>query len=274
MKKRLSLLVFLLNFLLISSVSVTTVFADEEEGISLAKQNKRMNLLKKADKASRRGKYDLALTHLQKAFSLTPIPDINDHYNIILIAAALKRCPTVILHAQAYELLAPEDPSFEEVKKHRAACMLEESPKGQISAFDLPPKSRVLLNGVLVAEGELSHKTFLAGTYTLEVRAPEYERHSEKIVLKNNDHIKRSVTLKKRVYYGTLQIQTQPTGATITIEGRPHGVAPLEPLRLTTGKHFVELKLKGYDRFIRNVKIKRDQTYVFEAVLEKASNNQ
>jgi hypothetical protein len=256
----------------LASLSLSPVWAAEEEGISLETENKRMNLLRKADKASRRGKYGLALGFLQQAFRLTPIPDINDHYNIILIASALKRCPEVVLHAKAFELLARDDPGFEEVKKHRDACLVEGAEVGQISVFDVPQKARVLLNGVLVGDGELSHATFMAATYLMEVRAPDYERHKEKIVLKANEHEKRSVPLKKRIYYGNLEIRTTPTGATITIEGNPRGKTPLGPIKLTTGKHFVELKLEGYDRFIRNVKIQRDQTYVFEANLEKASN--
>lgn len=273
MTKRLSIF-SLLACLILASATLSSGWATEEEGISLETENKRMNLLQKADRASQRGKYDLALGFLQKAFRLTPIPDINDHYNIILIASALKRCPEVVLHAHAFKLLARDDPSIDEVKKHREACLVEGAETGQISVFDVPEKARVFLNGVLVGDGELSHTTFMVGTYRLEVRAPDFERHNEKIVLKVNEHEKRSVPLKKRIYYGMLEIRTIPTGARITIEGASHGTSPLGPIKLTTGKHFVELKLEGYDRFIRNVKIQRDQTYVFEANLEKATNTE
>lgn len=255
-------------------IHLPDAWAQDDDGISLETENKRMNLLRKADNASRRRKYDLALKFLQQAFKLTPIPDIDDHYNIILIAAALKRCPEVVLHANAFELLASDDPAFEEVKKHRDLCLEDQTKTGQISVFDVPEKARVLLNGVLVGDGELSRTKFMTGTYRLEVRAPDYERHKEKLVLKPGENEKRSVPLKKRIYYGNLEIRTNPTGASITIEGNARGKSPLGPIKLTTGKHFVELKLEGYDRFIRNVKIQRDQTYVFEANLEKASNTE
>jgi hypothetical protein len=274
MRKSRTMISLLACFLLASGIAAPTTSWAQEEGISLENQSKRMNLLRKADKASRRGKYNIALDHLQQALKLTPIPDINDHYNIIVLAAALKRCTEVVLHAHAFELLAKDDPGFEEVTTHRDACLGEEAKTGQISVFDIPEKARVLLNGVLVGDGELSRTSLIVGTYKLEVKALEYKRHREKIVLKENEHEKRSITLIKRTYFGMLVIRTIPPGASIRIEGKANGTSPLGPIKLTTGKHFVELRLDGYDRFIRNVKIQRDQTTDFEANLEKASNNQ
>ena len=68
----------LLALLAMSSVPSSPGWTAENEGITLETENKRMNLLRKADKASQRGKYDLALGFLKQAFKLTPIPDIND----------------------------------------------------------------------------------------------------------------------------------------------------------------------------------------------------
>jgi TonB family protein len=52
---------------------------------------------------------------------------------------------------------------------------------------------------------------------------------------------------------GVVRVATQPPGATVTIDGQPHGAAPLEVADLALGAHEVKVELRGFAPAVENV---------------------
>jgi TonB family protein len=57
---------------------------------------------------------------------------------------------------------------------------------------------------------------------------------------------------------GTLHVETEPTGATVTINGEPRGETPLEVADLFLGNHEVKVELRGYAAVTQTVVLSED----------------
>lgn len=58
-----------------------------------------------------------------------------------------------------------------------------------------------------------------------------------------------------------------PSGAEVSVDGRPEGVAPLPALSLPSGEHFVAVTENGHKPFSRTVRLERGQSQTVEADL-------
>jgi len=66
---------------------------------------------------------------------------------------------------------------------------------------------------------------------------------------------------------GTLQVNSQPPGASVRVRGTVVGTTPLSPLRMSVGKAAVELTLDGHEPFAREVDVTPAATTNVEAAL-------
>ncbi len=62
---------------------------------------------------------------------------------------------------------------------------------------------------------------------------------------------------------------TRPSGATVSVDGQPVGVAPLAPLEVTPGNHFVAITERGHDPYTRDVKLGRGDATTVHAELRR-----
>lgn len=112
-----------------------------------------------------------------------------------------------------------------------------------------PSSVRVLLHVVTAAQA--AGKWLLADSYMRKVSAlqsdPYYQRHAEAI-----DVVRR--TIAQRV--GTFQVQGEPDGASVRLDGELVGTLPMnEPAPVEAGAYLMEVHKPGYYRLRRNVTI-------------------
>ena len=283
--------VAIMAFSFVFSAAPDRVLAEEDElQAAAALEAEAERLLVEGQKLVRRRKYAQALGILHKRVALLPEPTIDDHYNILQLAVASKDCKMIVLHAYAYGFLDPEDPDLPEMIGHRERCQTR-SPSFSIRVDAAPEASAVFLNGVRVGDSPVENLVLMPGRYRLKVEMEDYVTHDVEIKVLQDSPKEFSPRLKKKVYFGNVMITSQPSGAVVRISERPCvdkkgdcpgplccarvsrasrkvGKTPFGPLRMKVGKHYVELRKEGYDRFVRNVEVERDQTYEFEAELQ------
>lgn len=61
------------------------------------------------------------------------------------------------------------------------------------------------------------------------------------------------------------------SGAEVSIDGRPVGTAPLRPVEVAAGKHFLSVTKRGHHPFTREVTLKRGQEVQVKASLERTT---
>lgn len=67
---------------------------------------------------------------------------------------------------------------------------------------------------------------------------------------------------------GTVQVDSTPSKATVSIDGNPVGISPLE-LKLPEGKHLVELAHPRFDPWYMEVTVSPNESTAVTAQLEK-----
>ncbi len=226
--------------------------------------------LAKAQNALRTRSYHVALKYLKKAMKLSNQPMADDHFNLVLVAGRLNQCSDVLIHTQAFARLAPKDKEgITELNVIVDKCLDGRTDIATLHIDGIQKDAKVTINGILMSTGPLESTRLLPGTYDLNFVLSEHVSQSQKVVLGKSASETLTIVLDKITYYGTLNVITNPAGVQISIDGVSKGQTPLEAMKLAVGKHFVELSLPGYDRFIRNVHISRDQVYDFDAILER-----
>ena len=73
-----------------------------------------------------------------------------------------------------------------------------------------------------------------------------------------------AVEIQLRERPGTLRIHA-PGGAAVAIDGKPVGVAPLAPLDVPAGKHFIAVTARGHEAFSQEVAVARGQSVAIDA---------
>ena len=105
------------------------------------------------------------------------------------------------------------------------------------------------------------------GTYTIEVIKEGYVNYETEVKLNKQEKIL-NIQLTKEVKMGTLTVNSNPTGASILIDGASVGTTPYTS-DVTQGQHSVTLKKEGYkDITIGSIYIS-DHEAVYNVELQK-----
>ena len=218
-------------------------------------------------------KYPQALAAFQEAVRADPT-QVDAYLNAGNIARHLNRCREVLLMFRGFLYLAPQDPEVKTARAALAAC--EAKGTGSLTVKTDAAGIEVLADGGLIGRTPLLDIKLAPGTYQLVLRHPDYEEAQAEVTIKPSELTEVNVPLRKKVLYGFLEVKTDPPeGVTVYLDEVQVGVTPLkEKLKLETRQYFLRLEKPGYDRWIRNVTIKRDRTQVVQAKLEATTSTQ
>jgi tetratricopeptide (TPR) repeat protein len=232
--------------------------------------NDKRALMNEGARLANRGDYKGAAAQFEKAALLAPT-DANIFFNLgqIYEQSNPGRC---VLRYNRFLQLEPEATEAPAVRAAMTACTNKIAKAGAIHITDLvPPANIVFIDGVAVTEGP-SVLPMAPGDYTVHVDALDHDPFDQKITIKTGETTEVAIRLVAQATYGTLTIKVNRPGATITIDGQPHGIAPLAaPLRVTTGKHLVIIEAAGFHKWQRNVTIEKELEEEIDARLQAAS---
>lgn len=92
------------------------------------------------------------------------------------------------------------------------------------------------------------------GDHIVECRKDSHEPISQTLSITGPNNVVRNFDPLKPIY-GTLNISSNPIGATITIDGEKVGETPMIKNDVLVGKRVVEISMKGYQTEITNVEV-------------------
>jgi len=115
-----------------------------------------------------------------------------------------------------------------------------------------PANAKIYINNQQKGTGNWSGR-LSAGVYSLEVQLDKHRAAKQDIEVTAGD--KRSVELQPTPIYGSLDVVTSPSGATIKIDGKDYGTTPNTINRLLIGEYTVELSRQGYAAVSKRVTI-------------------
>lgn len=115
--------------------------------------------------------------------------------------------------------------------------------RGQLDVTTNPAGATVLLDGKPFGRTPLRRETS-ADKHALAIRLEGYDDFSQMIVVRPGRRLPVKVDLVRQV--GRLRVSSEPSGATVEIDGQPKGVTPLSLDPVSAGPARVRVALSGY----------------------------
>lgn len=116
--------------------------------------------------------------------------------------------------------------------------------QGQLVCITVPAGAQVSLDGRPVGTTPVTLDSLTFGTHTIEFKKSGFAPHSQSVEV--NEEAPKEVKVELKAISGDLEVESDPPGAEIFLEGESRGVAPLSLSELPEGKLRLVGKLAGY----------------------------
>ncbi len=141
---------------------------------------------------------------------------------------------------------------------------------GTIRVLSNVTGAEVFLDGTPMGKVPLDIKQVKGGDHVLEVKAPGYQPHEERITINDGQSTVLKLDLNAEAGAGgkgTLKVLSAVPDADVFLDGAGIGKVPQEK-QVARGDHFVVVKLAGYKTFETKVRLEEGQTLTVSADLK------
>jgi hypothetical protein len=139
---------------------------------------------------------------------------------------------------------------------------------GSLKIQTIPFDSKVILNGIDKGTTPLNLKNLLIGDYTLTISKDGYSELNKTITIKENET---SIIDEKLDNYRSVTIDSKPSGAQITLNGKEEGNTP-KKLTAPYGSNTIKLEKKGYLPLNEKFEITQNKEgYDFKMISDEAA---
>jgi protein kinase-like protein/PEGA domain-containing protein len=145
---------------------------------------------------------------------------------------------------------------------------LESLAKG-IFISSKPPGADVFINGAKQSGQTPVTLPLAPGQYNLVLRLPGYEAYAGGIQIKDNIQTQLDVSLneKSAIHVAWAQVNTNPKGAEILVDGTSTGQFTPARVQIPAGLHNVTMRLSGYQQAKRTVQVSEGGTVMIDESL-------
>ena len=153
-----------------------------------------------------------------------------------------------------------------EADKENVLTVALQMKAGSIMIESEPTNARLYLDGKDVGKAPETIKNILPGKHLLEARMDGYEDWSEIVdVEAYKDNALKAVLQQKP---GSISIKSEPTNATIYLDGDEIGITPQNITDLKPGKYTVEVGMDRYEVWSECVDVVPNKTITLKATLQ------
>ncbi|MFW6222664.1 MAG: PEGA domain-containing protein [Bacteroidota bacterium] len=118
---------------------------------------------------------------------------------------------------------------------------------GKLTVNSQPPNSTVYLNGQIKGNTPITLNNLSAGTHQIQIKQTGYETFNQQIQINAGEHKVLNANLDKINHLGTVNINTYPKTANVTIDGNyfPNNNGQVQ-VQLNAGTHQLTVSASGY----------------------------
>ncbi|MBA3393977.1 MAG: PEGA domain-containing protein [Deltaproteobacteria bacterium] len=212
------------------------------------------------------GNFPAALTEFEQAYRLRPAAFV--HYNIGLTLKALFRYSDAIVSLQRY---LDESTALTPERRAEATQIINEMKAllADITLVVLPAGAAVTVDGRSMGVSPFSRPlSIAAGIHKLEVTADGHEPQKRDLIVTAGVPLRIELALKAISTTGKVRITSSVPRATVLIDGKAVGMAPLE-LELEAGGHRLEVSAPDHHVRRDELVIAAGQTRQVEVTLDR-----
>jgi tetratricopeptide (TPR) repeat protein len=232
--------------------------------------------LQRANKLASYNALTRSIPHYKKVVEAAPRQFPIAHFNLGEVYRVKGECGPAVLYFEAYLRVGKDKGAIEDAKKAIDEC------KNGKETVTLNVKTaprdttRILIGGAIFSEeGEVDGLELLPGEYEIAADAIDHLPASKTVTLDKGADETVELDLVHKTYFGTLKVEVDQKGAKVEVEpleldapeseDTPEDLAftvesPMEEERtLPTGKYSIEVNKDGFNRWIRYVRVDRDE---------------
>lgn len=167
--------------------------------------------------------------------------------------------PIPIERARTYELRLKTD-RVAEKESYKYITVIFNNPNDRANLY---------MDGSLLGRGNLKLRLLTLTDYAIEIRKDGYNNYYDTIRLNPDEDGKIIKLPELKPITGTIQLNSQPSGATVMVDGVRVGQTPLTKEGLPMGERLLDIRKKGYHKYHTSLTVKEQKTYTVDVMLKE-----
>ena len=163
---------------------------------------------------------------------------------------------------------------FQKVEKHDIEVVLKPD-YGYINVGSAPDAAEVFVDGSKVGTTPYMQARIKQGQHRIEIKKKGYKTYVGVLEIKvgeTNRELANVALETKVVAYGTLELNSSPKGASVSIDGQDYGHTPQTLTDIETGTHTVVFSMDGYETVTQAVELAEGRKETLTVALEISQN--
>lgn len=250
-----------------------------EEGAKGEKEEEKVDPYAELQRANKLASYNAwtrSIPHYKKVIEAAPRQFPIAVFNLAEVYRVKEECGPAVLYFEAYLRVGNDDGAKRDAKKAIERCKRGEETATLAVTATPEDVSTIKIGGAIFSENsKLEGLELLAGEYDIEASAADHISQSKTVTLSEGDEKNVDVDLVHKTYYGSLKVAVDQEGAAVEVEplelDAPKSdsekselafelTSPMnEAEKLPTGKYSVVVNKDEFDRWIRYVRVERDE---------------
>ncbi|MGH7598644.1 MAG: serine/threonine-protein kinase, partial [bacterium] len=150
-------------------------------------------------------------------------------------------------------------------------------PAARVAILVDPPDAEVRIDEALIAASRLPNLQLPVGRHRISISRLGYDSKQEQFSLQQGDNAPRRYALTKQLEgmlpagLSGVQIDSRPSGALVTLDGKPVGSTPYQDRNLSPGRYQLVLSLDGYENYSTIIVVRAGKITPMTLLLKKVS---
>lgn len=157
------------------------------------------------------------------------------------------------------ELYKPYEQTISITDSMTTTISPELAPNFAVTTLTAPNNAEIWINGIKKATGHWSGP-LEAGTYRFETKLPSHRTAVQTEIIQEESRERKIALRAPDPIYGSVNVTSQPIGATIYIDGKEMGTTPRVIRDVLIGSRKVEIKKTNYSSFTENITVEEGKT--------------
>ena len=156
------------------------------------------------------------------------------------------------------------------LKEGKIYEMVLEMETGTLTVVATPVEAKIYVDDAYAGTGSVNVQVSVGAEHRYRVESQDYIKEENSIFFAKSE--KKIISVELVPNFGYITVKSEPSGAELYIDDKKAGTTPYLAMRISRGKHRVEVRKRGYEPYADVVTININETTRIEDVKLKASN--
>ena len=156
------------------------------------------------------------------------------------------------------------------LKEGKIYEMVLEMETGTLTVVATPVEAKIYVDDAYAGTGSVNVQVSVGAEHRYRVESQDYIKEENSIFFAKSE--KKIISVELVPNFGYITVKSEPSGAEVYIDNKKAGTTPYLAMRISRGKHRVEVRKRGYEPYAEVVTINIDETTLIEDVKLEASN--